>query len=235
MDPYLTMRQRFASTFCQMMDYDLQVDRKPRCLMISSILLMDSSHSVMKRSFDNLESYRFAAFNPNSNEINMKSYNEFLQSIGGLAVFAWNFFREEVHDKAEIKNLVKIIEKMSDSLRMLKEFSKRIVSQNGQKFMIMSDENLKETVEQLLQNIESKNIIETLENKGAKDVAIKMEQYMKTIIQNIKKAEEVSNKLKQNKGDLFKPLDLQDKENEVEFLRERAASEESCIVDIERN
>jgi len=230
LDTYITMRKRFANTFCQMMDYDLGVDKDPRCLMISSALLMDSAISVMNSAFINMEKSRTAAFDPNSNVIDLQAYDKFLDGIGATAIFAWNFFKKGVQDKAEGKLFVKLIQKLSQSFSMIKEFSGRMVEQNGQKFMIMADANLRETVEKLIQNIKSKKIIESLKDKGAVDIANKMNTYIKEILNNIKQAEAASNRLSKNKGNAFKPLDLSDNESEVSMLRERVASEEFVAI-----
>lgn len=225
MDSYLVMRKRFANVYCEMMDYDLKTEDNPRCLMISSALLMESAHSVMKRAYDSIFSQKNAKFNPESNKINPKDYEEFLNSIGGTALFVWNMFQKGVKDRADAETFVKLIEKLSKNLKMLSDFSKRMVSQYGQKYMIMSDENLKDTVSQFLHILESKQIIESVEELGAKDVARKMEGYKKEILRNIEKAEKTSQALAKNKGKDFKPLDLEGIE-EVTMLRERAASED---------
>ena len=233
MDSYLVMRKRFANNFRQIVEFGLGNTRNPRCLRISSALLLNASSVVLDEFVQDVD-FRIRSAAENKVEVPKMTpakYGAFLQSLGNLVTGLNSFFDSEIEPGEDVAIVVDVLKTLSDVLKNIEKVSGLMVEQDGLQYWLFSDEKIQKLTGKFLSTIEIRDVLSGLKNKyvqealkesGDSDVSRSIPSSFRGILSNIKDGNsDLERKLRNNKK-----TPLLDASKPYKVLHYKAASEE---------
>jgi len=211
MERFSELRVRYAKTLCRMMDFGMSREESPRPLRIASVLLMISA----SENLDNLVSGFYLEIKnaavksmteiKKSDFKSVSKYVNLLNDIGALTLSIVNFLRTEKEiennsQKGDSELLVKFITHLNNSLQNIKDISDSVKLRQGkQLYGVFEHSDIHDATEEMIHSIESRKVVEILKERGAKEVAEKINKAKESIERQLRNAERLS-KMKERQG-----------------------------------
>jgi len=132
-------------------------------------------------------------------------YVNFLNNIGAMTLSIVNFLETEKEiendsHKGDSELLVKFVTHLNNSLQNIKDIADSVKLRQGkQLYGVFEHSDIYDATEEMLRSIESRKVVELLKEKGAKEVAEKINKAKESIERQLKGAERLS-KMKKRQG-----------------------------------
>jgi len=223
------MRKRFANNFRQVVDFGLGRTRDPRCLRISSVLLMNASRIVLREFVDNIDfRLRNAAKDVPilPHPVTPNSYENFIQGMNGMITSLNTFFQAEPREGEDIGSIVEVVESLLEVLQQIKKVSGLVVQQGKNQYRLFSDEKIKKITIEFLKELEIKNIQsllkkdmvkKELENENNTDILRDFNNAFREILKNLQAVDRDMDRKIKNKVPM---LDASEKYSELKYASE---------------
>ena len=233
LDTYIIMRKRFATYFKDVVDFGLGRNRDPRCLRISSVLLMEASRDVLDEFVKNIDCHlKSAAVNIQGRSVTPDKYNKFIQSVSNIAAVLNNFFQVEPSANEDVGTIVEVLKTLLSVLEKISKISGLLVNQNGHQYWLFSDERIKKTTLDFLHALEIRDmnsglknelVLNALKEDGSQNIPRDISKAFKNILLNIKDAEKDTKRKERVRGNKIPTIDAS---KEYKVMQYKAASEE---------